>query len=201
MQNKLQELTDRLYSEGLAKGKEEGERILAQAREEADRLVAEAQKEAERLVAEARSQAEALRKKAESDVITASKQALQASKKDIEGVVTMSATAPVKELCSDAAFMKEIISAVAARFDSESSQDLSLVLPEKLQGELEPWLRGSLAAKLKHGVEGKFSSRLAGGFKIGPADGSWYVDFSDETFTDLISSYLRPVTRKILFGE
>ena len=29
MQNKLQELTDKLYQEGLSKGKEEGERILA----------------------------------------------------------------------------------------------------------------------------------------------------------------------------
>ena len=31
MQNKLQELTDKLYNEGLAKGKQEGEEILAKA--------------------------------------------------------------------------------------------------------------------------------------------------------------------------
>ena len=29
MSDKLQELTDRLYNEGLAKGKQEGEKILA----------------------------------------------------------------------------------------------------------------------------------------------------------------------------
>ena len=31
MQNKLQELTDKLYAEGLSKGKQEGEEIVAKA--------------------------------------------------------------------------------------------------------------------------------------------------------------------------
>ena len=42
MQNKLQELTDKLYEEGLSKGKEEGARILEDARQEAERILAEA---------------------------------------------------------------------------------------------------------------------------------------------------------------
>ena len=33
MQNKLQELTDKLYNEGLSKGKQEGEAILNEAKE------------------------------------------------------------------------------------------------------------------------------------------------------------------------
>ena len=36
MQNKLQELTDKLYNEGLSKGKQEGEEILAKAKVQAD---------------------------------------------------------------------------------------------------------------------------------------------------------------------
>ena len=36
MQNKLQELTDRLYQEGLSKGKEEGEKLLFEAKAQAD---------------------------------------------------------------------------------------------------------------------------------------------------------------------
>ena len=47
MENKLQQLTQKLYDEGLEKG-----------RAEADRLVAEAKKEAAKIVAEARAQAE-----------------------------------------------------------------------------------------------------------------------------------------------
>ena len=45
MQNKLQELTDKLYQEGLSKGKQEGENLVAQAKAEADRIIKEAQAE------------------------------------------------------------------------------------------------------------------------------------------------------------
>ena len=37
-------------------------------------------------------------------------------------------------------------------------------------------------------------------FRIGPKDGSYYISFSDESFAELIGSYLRPATKKILFG-
>ena len=49
--DKLQELTDKLFNEGLSKGKAEGEALLAKARKEAEEIVAQANKEAEAIVA------------------------------------------------------------------------------------------------------------------------------------------------------
>ena len=43
MQNKLQELTDKLYNEGLSKGKQEGEELLAKAKAQVDDMLARAQ--------------------------------------------------------------------------------------------------------------------------------------------------------------
>ena len=45
--DKLQELTQKLYNEGLSKGKEEGEAILAKAQAEAAAIVKKAQEEAQ----------------------------------------------------------------------------------------------------------------------------------------------------------
>ena len=42
MQNKLQELTDRLYQEGLSKGKEEGARLVETAQSEAQAIIEKA---------------------------------------------------------------------------------------------------------------------------------------------------------------
>ena len=42
MQDKLQELTDRLYEEGLSKGRQEAEELLAKARAEAKEIVSAA---------------------------------------------------------------------------------------------------------------------------------------------------------------
>lgn len=202
MQNKLQELTERLYNEGLSKGKEEGEKLLASARDEAARLVEQARSEAARIVEQAGKDAEALRQKAESDVRTASEQALQATRKDIENLLVSAVSAQdCDKALSDPDFLKEIIRSVAERFDASEPSDISLILPEKLQAELEPWVRGELATRLKHGISASFSKKTEGGFSIGPAEGGWHISLTDATFRELIAAYLRPVTRKLLFGE
>ena len=51
--DKLQELTDKLYNEGLSKGKQEGEEILADARARAARILEDARVEAEGVKAQA----------------------------------------------------------------------------------------------------------------------------------------------------
>ena len=201
MQNKLQELTEKLYNEGLSKGKEEGERLLEEARKQAEAIVANAKAEAEATLSKAEADADALRTKAESDIKMASSQALQATRKDIENVLVSGMTdSKVEAALSSPDFVKEIIKAVASKFSAEESADLSLVLPEKLKADLEPFVAGELKAMLGKEVKAEFSKKTAGGFTIGPKDGSYYISLTDETFKSLISEYLRPVTRKLLFG-
>ena len=201
MSNKLQELTEKLYNEGLSKGKEEGEQLLARAREEAEQIVADARKQADEIVANARKQADDLRDKTASDVKMASAQCLQATKKDIEDMLVGAVSADsVKQSLSDPDFLKKIITAVAERFSATESADLALILPASLQQELEPWVAGALAKTLGSAPKAEFSKKVSGGFSIGPKDGSWFVSLSDETFRELIAEYLRPVTRKLLFG-
>ena len=43
MENKLQELTNKLYEEGLAKGRSDAERLVADAQAKADAIVREAE--------------------------------------------------------------------------------------------------------------------------------------------------------------
>ena len=70
-----------------------------------------------------------------------------------------------------------------------------------MKAELEPWVADELSKTLKGGVEASFSKKIAGGFTVGPRDGSWFVSLTEQTFNELIAEYLRPVTRKLLFGE
>ena len=54
--------------------------------------------------------------------------------------------------------------------------------------------------KLNAGVQASFTKKVAGGFTIGPKNGGYFISFTEETFNALISEYLRPATKKILFG-
>ena len=199
--DKLQELTQKLYNEGLSKGKEEGEAILAKAREEAAQIVKEAQEQAAALVEKAHKEADDYRTKVEGDVKMASLQALQATRADVERLVVAQAVdKPVAQALSSEEFLKGIITAVAQNFSAQESADLALVLPASLQQELEPFVKNELAKALGKGVEASFSKKIAGGFQIGPKDGSYFISLTDETFQALIGAYLRPATKKILFG-
>ena len=201
MQNKLQELTDKLYNEGLAKGKQEGEEFLAKAKVQADEIVAKAKAEAAAIVAAANKEAEDLKTKVQGDLKMAAAQSVAATKKDIETlIVTKMTEAEVKNALTSADFVKEVVLAVAKGFNTEEPTDLEVVLPESLKKDLEGFVANELGKVLKGGVEASFSKKIAGGFTIGPKDGGYFISFTDETFNALISEYLRPATKKILFG-
>ena len=201
MSNKLQELTDRLYSEGLSKGKEQGELLVSEARSEAEKIIAQAKAQAEQIVQQAEKQAADLKAKAQSDVRMASEKSIQATRKEIETLMTSSICAPaVKDALTDKDFFKKVILEIASRFDATQSVDLSLVLPQSMQKDLEDWAQKELSRSLSKGVSVSFSKKIDSGLNIGPQDGSWFISFSGSSFEELISGYLSPVTRKLLFG-
>ena len=199
--DKLQELTQKLYEEGLAKGKQDGEALLQKAQSEAEGIVKQAQEEAEAILAKARKDAEDFKVKVEGDVKMAAQQAVQATRTDIENlVVSKVVDGTVDKALANEDFIKGIITAVAQKFSADEPADLSLVLPENLKKSLEPFVKNELGKLLGKGIDASFSKKVAGGFKIGPKDGGYFVSLTDETFKDLIGSYLRPATKKLLFG-
>jgi hypothetical protein len=149
--DKLQELTQKLYDEGLAKGKQEGEAVLQKAVEEAGSIVKKAQEEAEAILARARKEADDFKVKVEGDVKMASMQALQATRADIENLVVAKAVnEPVAKALSGEEYLKGIITAVAQKFSAEEPADLSLVLPESLKTGLEPFVKNEQSWEARH---------------------------------------------------
>ena len=199
--DKLQELTQKLYEEGLAKGKQDGEALLEKAKSEAEGIVKQAQEEAEAILAKARKDAEDFKVKVEGDVKMAAQQAVQATRSDIENLVVAKVVdGTVDKALANEDYIKGIITAVAQKFSADEPAELSLILPESLKKSLEPFVKNELGKLLGKGVDASFSKKVAGGFKIGPKDGGYFVSLTDDTFKDLIGSYLRPATKKLLFG-
>lgn len=202
MDNKLQELTDKLYREGLSKGKEEGEALLAKAESKAEEILDAARKKADEIIKKAEKDAKDYQVKVEGDVKMAATQSIQSVKRDIENLMVSGMIGgKAASALSSSDFVKEVITSVAKNFNSQESVDLELTLPESLRGELEPFVNGELSKALSSGVTAKFSGKIAGGFRIAPKDGSYFIDLTSEAFEALIGEYLRPATRKLLFGE
>ena len=203
MQDKLQELTDKLYNEGLSKGKHDGEELLQKAHAEAEGIIAQAKAEAERIIARADKEAEELKTKVAADVKMAATQSIAVTKQEIEKmVVTKTAQQGVAANLSSPEFVKEMIKDVVKAFNPQNAApvDLSLILPESLKAELEPFVNNEINQLFRNEITVDYSKKLNGGFKVMPKEGGYMLQFTDEEFTQLIANYLRPATKKILFG-
>lgn len=202
MQNKLQELTDKLYNEGLSKGKQEAEQMKANAKNEAAQIIAQAKEQAAQIIAQAQAEAAELKAKTENDVKAASAQTFTAVKQQIESVITAKSLAPSKSAVAETEFLKEIVKAVVTAFNPKNSDSVALdiILPAEKQAELEQFAKEQLGKICSAGVDVQFSKGVQGGFKIAPKGEGYMLSFTDKDFENIISEYLRPKTKALLFG-
>ncbi|HRW62279.1 MAG TPA: hypothetical protein P5132_02260 [Bacteroidales bacterium] len=205
MENKLQELTQKLYNEGVEKAKHEAEKILSEAKSEAEKVKHAAEAEAKKIIADAENKSSELKKSVEAELALALKQSLRNVKQQIvEMVVAKIMDEPTKKAFDDEKFIQEIIELVVKNWSPQKGEaiDLSVLLPAEKEKALSGFFNDKLAKELNAGLEVSFSESLKGGFKIGPADGSYKISFSEEDFENFFKSYLRPKTIDILFqGE
>lgn len=198
MQNKLQELTEKLYSEGLSKGKQEAEEMKAKAKKEAADIILMAKEESKQIIANARKEAEDIKIKLLNEVKMASKQSMSALKKQIETLVISKAIdKQTSTALTDTDLIKNILKAAVSAFNpnSELSADLSVLLPESMQKQLDSFIKNEIQKEFNGEIEVKFDKKMTTGFKIGPKDESYVVSFTDKDFQELLGSYLRPKTR------
>ena len=204
MDNKLQELTERLYNEGLSKGRQEADALVAKAKAQAQEIVDKAREEAGAIRAAAEKQAGETRTMVEGDLKMAATQTISALRQQVENMVITKAVAqPVGAALSDEGFVKDLITMVVRAFNAANPDGIGLdvILPAAAQKELEQAFANEALKNLDKGIEVKNVKGLANGFRIGPRDGGYQLSFTGDDFTALIGEYLRPATRKILFGK
>ncbi|MBO7372356.1 MAG: hypothetical protein J6U34_07610 [Bacteroidales bacterium] len=197
-------MTDKLYNEGLSKGKQQAEQLLAEAEAKAGKIVQDAQAQADQILSKARKDADDLKTKVASDVKMASTQSISALKQQIEKTLMAKVVgAEVKDALQDANFVKPLIETVIRSFNAAdiAPAGLDVILPEGMKQTLGKALESGLAKELKSTVNIDYAKNIAGGFKIAPKDGGYFISFADGDFEKMFSEYLRPAAKKILFSE
>ncbi len=202
MNSKIQQLTETIYNEGVQKAKEEAEAIVKEAKEKAAEIEKDAQKKAEQREKEAEEKAQELKRQVDSEIKMTLNQAVSAMKQEITSLITMQVIQPpVKELFSNKDFLQTLISGVVKGWMEKETFDLNVILPESEKEQLDSYFKNNLADELNKGLKVSFTQKIKSGFKIGPADGSYLISFTDEDFTNFLKGYLRPKTSQLLFEE
>ena len=200
MENKkLQELTEKLYAEGLSKGREEAEKMVADAEAKAAKLVAQAQQEAAEIVKAAEAKAAELKKNNETEMVLATRQVVAALKENISNLVVAKSVVPsVHAALLDVEFVKEMLLGIARGWNGERVA-LEAILPAEMKARFESEAEAAVKALLTEGIEVGYSERVKSGFKVAPKDGCYYISFTDEDFAALLGEYLKEKITKILF--
>ena len=204
MENKLQELTNKLYEEGLAKGREDAEKLVAEAHQKAEAIICEAREKAASIEADARRKADELRRNTMTEVSLAGRQAVSALKERIATmIISRTVSGPVHEACIDAKFIKEMLLAVAAGWhsDAQGMVTLSALLPVEWKDKFDSEFGGAVNGLLAEGIEVGYSDKVHNGFRIGAKDGGYYISFTDADFDVLLGEYLKDKVANLLYGQ
>ena len=130
MDTKIQELTDKIYKEGVEKGNEEAGRIIAEANAQKDTILKDAEAEAKRIVAAAEKQAAELKKNTEAELKLFATQSVEALKSEVTNLITGDiASSNVKAALMDPAYMQKVILELVKSWPANEFLTIQLLIP------------------------------------------------------------------------
>lgn len=202
MDKKLEQLTKKLYEEGLSKGRSDADELVARAKKEAEAIIKEANQKAKSITDDAQKAADDLKKNTNTEIVLASRQMIAALKQQVEHLVVAKEITPaVGGAVKDTSFIKEVILELAKNWNAQEKTDLSVMLPADSEKGFAEEVKKAVGSALGFETEITSDKGVKSGFKIGPKNGGYYISFSDADFDALFKEYLRPKVSELLFSE
>lgn len=196
MENKIQELTDKIYREGVEKGNAEAQRLISEAKEQGQKLIEEARKEAEAIKAEARKEAADMKDNAQSELKLFAGQTVNALKTEVANLLTNQTVADaVKGFTAQPDLVNRFIVEMATKWSADEPVVISANDAESLKKYFAAHAKDLLDKGVK--IEEVNGSKVL--FSIAPADGSYKVNFGEEEFENFFKDFLRPQLVEMLF--
>jgi V/A-type H+/Na+-transporting ATPase subunit E len=197
MEIQLQELLDKIKSEGVEAARVEAARLLAEAEAKRKALLEEAEREARALVEKARADAARAEESGKAALSQASRDLILSFRDQLRGLLDAVVRAETAAAFGPAV-LTEAIPAVLKAIAAGGGEDLKVLLPPAMLSRLEGGLAARLSAELKKGVELKPIDGLDSGFRISEKGGAAYYDFSAQSVAELLSRHLNARLSDIL---
>jgi len=196
METKIQELTEKLYLEGVERGNQEAERLIEEAQNRRKTMIEGAQEEAKEIINKAQKEANDLKKNTEAELKLYAAQAVEALKSETVNLLTDKlAGASVKTAFEQPGFMQQIVLKLVAEWHKNEQLTIATEDANALKAYFEIHAKETLDKGLKiEQINGKKYS-----FTIAPADGTYKINFGEEEFIAYFKEFLRPQLIDLLF--
>lgn len=196
MENKIQELTEKLFHEGVEKGNAEAARLIEAAQQQAAAILAKAQDEAAEIVAKANKQAADTAANTKNELRQYAAQSKNALVGEIANLVSDKV---VKESVADVVTSKDFVGNFLVALATKWTANEPIVIETADAANLKAFFAAKAKGLLDKGVTINEVNGLKTLFTVKPADGSYKVDFGAEEFENYFKSFLRPQLVEMLF--
>ncbi len=204
MHESVQELTNKIYQEGIGKAEARAKEILDEAARKARELVDDAETKARQIIDQAEKKATEIRLKNEAEMRLSARQAMGTLKQRIADMIVWQLNhEPVKSAVNDSKFMQNLIGKLLDYWIKNNSQEnrLKILLPQDEYQHYRHHLEERTQELMKAGIRIEYTSIMKHGFQIVAEDQGYRISFSDEDFENYFSNFARPRIYKLLFGK
>ena len=196
MENKIQELANKIYRDGVEKGNEEAQKLITAAEDNAKKILEDARKEAEAIVAAAHKTADEMAENTKSELKLFAGQAVDALKSEIATLlVDKIVETDVKAFTSQKDYLNAFIVALASKWSATEPIVISTADAE----DLKKYFASKAKALLDKGVKIEQVNGIKTLFTVSPASGAYKVNFGEEEFMNYFKEFLRPQLVEMLF--
>lgn len=199
MDNKIQELAQKIYHDGVEKANAEALSIVKSAEKKRDELLVGAQAEAERILSNARAEAKATKDQTESDL----RNVISNASDSLQTAITNMVNSQAITKGIDAAFANpEVLYSIVVEMSKQmfSSDANGVVISSSDANKLEEYFRKEAKDILDKGVQIREVAGKNASFDIAPMGADYKVNISKEAFAEYFKSFMRPRMQEILFG-
>lgn len=198
MDNKVQELANKIYQEGVQKASSEAEEILTKAQSQSEKILCDAKEQATRLVQDAEKKAAEVKENAEAELRLGTNQAIEALRTQVTDMINEQVIkTSIDKAFADPALLYGIVKDMATQW--AKGQDV--VVKTEDAAKLEEFFKNEIKETLEHGIRIDQVSGKAHSFEIMPQNGSYKVVVGKEAFAEYFKDFLRPKLRAFLFGN
>ena len=197
MDVQLQELIEKIKSEGIKSAERESARVLRQAQNKANDIIAEAHKEASGIIAKAKEEVRRFEQTAKDAVAQAGRNTILSLRTRITELFDALIAEQTKEAYSPKVLEAAIVSLIRS-WSKEQIPNVEILLSASDLKKVQKQLKSRLAAELKKGMELKPFPEIEAGFRVAMKDGSAYYNFTDQGIAEILAEYLNPKIAEIV---
>ena len=202
MTSKIQELTEKIYQEGVDKAQNQANILNKEAEEKAAGLINDAQQKADNIILEAERKSREIYQGLTEELQSVSSQVIAITKQKItDSIVTDSSKKRTKVLLDDKDSIKALVLELIKKWnlENEAIDDLSLILSKEQFGKMDGIFKSGALQVLQNKKRILFDPSIKNGFQIISNSEGFKISFSDKDLENFFKKFMKPRIYKYLF--